>query len=86
MSTNLWIAGKINHGHVGAAQLGTCDEAGGAPTTPQVMKFAHANEAASERLRDTARTRDSHWWTVPVFSVAITAIGMTLGVGIWMAP
>lgn len=86
MGTNLGIAGKINHGHVGAAQLGTCDEAGGSPRTPQFVKFARANEAASERVRDTARTRDGHWWTVPVFSIAIAAIGLTLGLGIWMTP
>jgi hypothetical protein len=86
MGTNHWVAGKINHGHVGAAQLGTCDEAGGAPTTPQFVKFARANEAASERVRDMARTQDGHRLTVPVFSAAIAAIGMTLGLGIWMTP
>jgi hypothetical protein len=86
MIANLRGAGKINHGHVGAAQLGTCDEAGGAPTTPQFVKFARANEAASERVRDTHQTRDGLRWTVPVFSVAIAAIGMTLGLGIWMTP
>lgn len=86
MGANLWVVGKINHGHVGAAQLGTCDEAGGGPTTPQPVKFAPANEAASERVRDIKRTHDSHQWTVPVFSAAIAAIGMTLCFGIWMTP
>lgn len=86
MPTNVWVAGKINHGHVGAAQLGTCDEAGGGPTTPQPVKFAPVNEAASERVCDMTRTHDIHWWTAPVFSVAIAAIGMTLGLGIWMTP
>ncbi|MCJ2014760.1 hypothetical protein [Methylobacterium sp. J-076] len=53
---------RINHGHVGAAQLGTCDEAGGGPPTSQRMKFAHANEAASEQVRDAVRALTGRVW------------------------
>ena len=77
---------RVCHGHLGAAQLGTCDEAGGAPMTPQQTKFARANEAASERVRDTIRGRATQSWAEHAFSGAITVIGGVAALGIWAFP
>lgn len=76
---------KVSHGDIGAAPLGTCDEAGGAPPTPQRVKLARANEAASERVRGAADVHGTRSWTLPLFSGAMGAIGLTLVLGIWLA-
>ncbi len=77
---------RVCHGHLGAAQLGTCDEAGGAPMTPQQTKFTRANEAASEQVRDTIRGRATHPSAEHAFSGAIAAIGGIAALGIWAFP
>ncbi|MGH1592234.1 hypothetical protein ACRBEV_32450 [Methylobacterium phyllosphaerae] len=75
---------KVRHGDVGAAPLGTCDEAGGTPPTPQRIKLARANEAASERVRDAADIHGRAPWLIPVFSTAIVGIGGVLGLALWL--
>ncbi len=76
---------RINHGHVGAAQLGTCDEAGGSPDHNAGHKVWYANEAASERLRDAKRAVAGQLWTIPIFS-GFAATIVHAGLGIWMFP
>lgn len=69
---------KVSHGDVGAAPLGTCDEAGDTPPTPQRVKLARENEAASERVRDAADVHGERSWTMPLFYVAILAVGVVI--------
>ncbi|MCJ2015194.1 hypothetical protein [Methylobacterium sp. J-076] len=73
---------KIPHVDVGAASLGTCEEAGGAPPTSQEVKLARTNEAASERVREAADPHGKRPWTLPLYAGIVTAICAVLVVGV----
>lgn len=73
---------KIAHTDVGAAMLGTCEEAGGAPLTPQQVKLARTNEAASERVRAAADPHGKRRWTLPLYVGVVAAICAVLVVGL----
>lgn len=73
---------KVAHMDVGAAMLGTCEEAGGAPPTPQQVKLARANEAASEQVRAAADPHGKRPWTMPLYVGIIAAICAVLVVGL----
>lgn len=75
---------KVEHVDVGAAMLGTCEEAGGAPPTPQQVKLARANEAASERVRDAADPHGKRRWTLPLYVGVLGAICAVLVVGLML--
>ncbi|MCJ2076028.1 hypothetical protein MKK68_10240 [Methylobacterium sp. E-016] len=70
---------KASHGDVGAAPLGTCDEAGDKPPTPQRIKLARETEAASEQVRAAADVHGERSWVMPVFYSAIVAIPVVIG-------
>lgn len=70
---------KVSHGDVGAAPLGTCDEAGDTPPTPQRIKLARENEAASERVRAAANLHGERSWIMPLFYGAIIIIPAVVG-------
>ncbi len=72
---------KIAHVDVGAAMLGTCEEAGGAPPTPQQVKLARSNEAASERVRAAADPHGQRGWTMPLYLGIVGAICAVLVIG-----
>jgi hypothetical protein len=72
---------KIAHTDVGAAMLGTCDEAGGTPPTPQRVKLARANEAASEQVRNASDPHGKRTWTMPLYIGVVVAICAILVVG-----
>ncbi len=72
---------KIAHVDVGAAMLGTCEEAGGAPPTPQQVKLARTNEAASERVRAAADPHGRRGWTMPLYLGIVGAICAVLVIG-----
>ncbi len=69
---------KVAHVDVGAAMLGTCDEAGGTPPTPQRVKLARATEAASEQVRDAADPHGKRAWTMPLYIGVVAAISVLL--------
>lgn len=73
---------KVAHVDVGAAMLGTCEEAGGAPPTPQEVKLARTNEAASERVRDAADPHGERSWTLPLYGGIVVAICAVLVIGL----
>ena len=73
---------KIPHVDVGAAMLGTCEEAGGAPPTPQQVKLARQNEAASEQVRAAADPHGKRTWTLPLYGGIVAAICAVLVVGL----
>ena len=70
---------KASHGDVGATPLGTCDEAGDTPPTPQRIKLARETEAASEQVRAAADVHGERSWVMPVFYSAIAAISVVIG-------
>ena len=59
---------KVPHVDVGAAMLGTCEEAGGAPPTSQQVKLARANETKPQRVREAADPHGQRSWTMPLGS------------------
>lgn len=73
---------KVSHGDVGAAMLGTCDEAGGTPPTPQRVKLARENEAASEQVRGVADVHGERRWTMPLYVGSVAAIAVVLVVAL----
>lgn len=75
---------KASHGDVGMAMLGTCDEAGGTPPTPQRVKLARETEAASEQVRAAADVHGERAWTMPLYLGAIAMIGAVLVLGVWL--
>lgn len=75
-------ADKVAHTDVGAAMLGTCDEAGGTPPTPQRVKLARQNEAASEQVREVADPHGKRPWTMPLYIGVVAAICGILIVGL----
>lgn len=75
---------KIAHVDVGAAMLGTCEEAGGAPPTPQEVKLARTNEAASQRVRDAADPHGKRRWTLPLYVGVVGAICAVLIAGLML--
>lgn len=72
---------KVAHTDIGAAMLGTCDEAGGTPPTPQQVKLARENEAASEQVREVADPHGKRPWTMPLYIGVVAAICAILIVG-----
>ncbi|GJE39092.1 hypothetical protein [Methylobacterium persicinum] len=75
---------KIAHTDVGAAMLGTCEEAGGAPPTPQEVKLARKNEAASERVRKASDPHGKRPWTLPLYAGVVAAICAVLVGGLML--
>lgn len=75
---------KASHGDVGAAPLGTCDEAGDMPPTPQRVKLARETEAASDRVRDAADVHGERSWTMPLFYGAIGVVGVVIVLALWL--
>ena len=76
---------KAPHGDVGAAPLGTCEEAGGAPPTPQDVKLARTNEAASERVRDAVDVHGKSTWIKPASIGVMIALPTLFGLAIWLS-
>ncbi|GJD94766.1 hypothetical protein [Methylobacterium iners] len=76
---------KIPHGDVGAAPLGTCEETGGTPPTPQDVKLARTNEAASERVQKAANVHERSKWLVPASIGVLIAFPAFFGLAMWLA-
>ena len=76
---------KVPHGDVGAAPLGTCEEAGGAPPTPQDVKLARTNEAASQRVRKAANVPERSRWLMPASIGVLVTIPVFFGLAMWLA-
>lgn len=76
---------KAPHGDVGAAPLGTCEEAGGAPPTPQDIKLARTNEAASEQVRDAADVQGKSRWILPASLGVLIAFPALFGLIMWVS-
>lgn len=76
---------KAPHGDVGAAPLGTCEEAGGAPPTPQDVKLARTNETASERVRKAADVHGTSRWLMPALIGVLIAFPTIFGLVLWLS-
>ncbi|MHC2103644.1 MULTISPECIES: hypothetical protein [unclassified Methylobacterium] len=75
---------KIPHVDVGAAPLGTCEEAGGAPPTSQEVRLARQNERAPSEKAAAGIMQTRTPWITPAFAGAIVAIAVVLTVSLWL--
>ncbi len=72
---------KAPHGDVGAAPLGTCEEAGGAGPTSREVLMARRMEAAPPRVRRSADPHGERSFVLPLFWLATGLIGSAICVG-----
>ncbi len=72
---------KAPHGDVGAAPLGTCEEAGGFAPTVGEIRTARRNEAAPARVRHAADPHGERWFVLPLFGLMTTTIGAAICLG-----
>lgn len=75
---------KIPHVDVGAAPLGTCDEAGGTPPTPQRVRLARLTERAPSEKAASGVMQARTPWITPAFAGAIVAIAAALTLALWL--
>jgi hypothetical protein len=76
-------ADKVPHMDIGAAPLGTCDEAGGTPPTPQRVRLARQSERApSEKAAGYVHQRQP--WVLPAYIGFIVLAAVALGLGLWL--
>ncbi len=75
---------KIPHVDVGAAPLGTCDEAGGTPPTPQRVRLARLTERAPSEKAASGVMQQRTPWITPAYAGAIVAIAAVLAIALWL--
>ena len=74
---------RIAHYDPGMAQLGTCDEAGGTPPTPERVALARATEAAPAGARKAADPHGRRGWVMPAFAGVIALTMAVIGGALW---
>lgn len=73
---------KAPHGDVGAAPLGTCEEAGGAPPTARDLSLAQRSQTVPPRIRRRVDPHGERGFVMPLFWTAIAGIAGALGLGL----
>ena len=74
---------KTPHVDVGAAPLGTCEEAGGTPPSSQEVRLARLNERApSEMAKGYVHQRQP--WVLPAYIGFIVLAAVGLGLALWL--
>lgn len=76
---------KVPHGDVGAAPLGTCEEAGGTPPTPQEVRMAR-RDRASPAVRAAADPHGERSFVMPLFWATAGSIGGLIALGLILFP
>jgi hypothetical protein len=77
-------ADKTPHLDVGAAPLGTCEEAGGTPPTSQEVRLARQNERAPSEKTKTGYVHQKQSWVLPTYIGFIVLAAVALGGGLWL--
>ncbi|MCJ2087614.1 hypothetical protein MKK88_16720 [Methylobacterium sp. E-005] len=77
-------ADKTPHMDVGAAPLGTCEEAGGTPPSSQEVRLARQNERAPSEKTKTGYVHQRQPWVVPAFVGFIVFAAAVLSGGLWL--
>jgi hypothetical protein len=75
---------KTPHMDIGAAPLGTCEEAGGTPPTSQEVRLARQNERAPSEKSKAGYVHQRQPWVVPAFVGFIVFAAVALGGGLWL--
>ena len=77
-------ADKTPHMDVGAAPLGTCEEAGGTPPTSQEVRLARQNERAPSEKAAAGYVHQRQSWVLPVYAGFIVLAAVGLGLALWL--
>ncbi|MBE7245519.1 MAG: hypothetical protein INR63_11240 [Actinomycetospora chiangmaiensis] len=77
-------ADKTPHMDIGAAPLGTCDEAGGTPPTPQRVRLARQNERAPSEKAAAGYVHQRQPWVLPLYAGFIILAAVGLGLALWL--
>jgi hypothetical protein len=77
-------ADKAPHMDVGAAPLGTCEEAGGTPPTAQEVRVARQNERAPSERAAKGYVHQRQPWVLPVYVGFIVLAAVGLGLALWL--
>lgn len=76
---------KVPHGDVGAAPLGTCEEAGGAPPGPQEIREAR-RDRASPRVRAAVDPHGARSFVMPLFWATAGSMAGLVALGLLLFP
>lgn len=76
---------KAPHGDVGAAPLGTCEEAGGAPPTPQEVREARRYRAPPS-VRAAADPHGARSFVMPLFWATAGSMAGLVALGLVFFP
>ncbi|MHB2211386.1 hypothetical protein [Methylobacterium sp. CM6257] len=77
-------ADKTPHMDVGAAPLGTCEEAGGTPPTSREVRLARQNERAASEKAAAGYVHQRQPWVLPAYIGFIVLAAVGLGVALWL--
>lgn len=77
-------ADKTPHMDIGAAPLGTCEEAGGTPPTSQEVRLARQTERAPSEKAAKGYVHQRQPWVLPAYAGFIVVAALILGVGLWL--
>lgn len=77
-------ADKTPHMDIGAAPLGTCEEAGGTPPTPREVRIARQNERAPSERAAKGYPHQRQPWVLPLYAGIIVAAAVGLGLVLWL--
>jgi hypothetical protein len=77
-------ADKTPHVDVGAAPLGTCEEAGGTPPTAQEVRIARQNERAPSETAAKGYVHQRQPWVLPAYVGFIVLAALGLGLALWL--
>ncbi|MDP4005882.1 hypothetical protein [Methylobacterium sp. NEAU K] len=77
-------ADKAPHMDIGAAPLGTCDEAGGTPPTPQRVRLARLTERAPSDKAAAGSVHQRAPRVLPAFVGVIIAVAGVLVLALWL--
>ncbi|MBE7244136.1 MAG: hypothetical protein INR63_04230 [Actinomycetospora chiangmaiensis] len=77
-------ADKTPHVDVGAAPLGTCEEAGGTPPTSQEVRLARQNERAPSEKTAKGYVHQRQPWVIPVYAGFIVLAAVALALALWL--
>jgi hypothetical protein len=75
---------KVEHYDVGMAQLGTCDEAGGTPPSPERIALARKTAAENRPRRPAGYPYARQSWVIPTYIGFIVSAAVIVSGAIWL--
>lgn len=75
---------KVEHYDVGMAQLGTCDEAGGTPPSPERIALARKTAAENRPRRPAGYPYARQAWVIPAYIGFIAVAAVILSSALWL--